>query len=129
MDRLDADADAISLNNSADFQPMTRDTLDGASNQGGWRSIAPEELHRTLPPLGALGPEDQGATSADHVKVIDEAVKSLRKISELLSEQLDDTRTDRDRWQCEASHWRNQALSLLPPPIGTTRPWWKRIAG
>jgi hypothetical protein len=34
------------------------------------------------------------------------------------------TRTDRDRWQAEADHWRVQAQRLLLPAPAPQRSWW-----
>jgi hypothetical protein len=51
-------------------------------------------------------------------------IAGLKEVGELLRQQLDDIRTDRDSWRSQAERL------VLPAPVSSvSRPWWRRLAG
>ena len=88
--------------------------------------IDPAELHRVYPfkpptTVAATGGPEHHATPNATLEV---QIAGLKEVGELLRQQLDDIRTDRDCWRSQAERL------VLPAPVSSvSRPWWRRLAG
>jgi hypothetical protein len=95
------------------------------SETGDWQ-IDPAELHRVFPPADRAGngAAERGATANE--TALEAQIAALRDVSELLRQQVDDMRADRDAWRDQAQ----AGQRLLAAPERTQRaPWWRRITG
>jgi excisionase family DNA binding protein len=103
--------------------------LSATRTEFGSYQIDAAELHRVYPipaPVDATVAEthreEQDATP-DVTPLLEAQINALRQVSELLRQQLDDTREDRDRWRAQA-----ERLALPAPATAVaSRPWWRRI--
>jgi len=88
---------------------------------GEWR-LQPAELFRVYPPL----PEQHNANGEEQhyaaplTAALEAEISALKQVSQLLRDQLDDTRGQRDKWEQAAQ----MALRQLPAPKAAIRPWW-----
>jgi hypothetical protein len=95
---------------------------------GEWR-LQPAELFRVYPPLpeqrNGNGEEQQYA--APLTAALEAEISALKQVNQILREQVDDMRGQRDKWE-EAAQ---TALRQLPAPKAPIRVWWwpiRRIA-
>jgi hypothetical protein len=88
---------------------------------GEWR-IQPAELFRIYPPLpeqrNGNGGEQQYAASLNGA--LDAEISALKQVNQILRDQLDDMRGQRDKWEQAAQ----TALRQLPAPKAPGRSWW-----
>jgi hypothetical protein len=88
---------------------------------GEWR-IQPAELFRIYPPLpeqrNGNGGEQQYAASLNGA--LDAEISALKQVNQILRDQLDDMRGQRDKWEQAAQ----TALRQLPAPKAPARSWW-----
>ena len=88
---------------------------------GEWR-LQPAELFRVYPPL----PEQRNGNgeaqryAAPITGALEAEISALKQLNQMLRDQLDDTRGQRDKWE----HAAQMALRQLPPPKAPTRSWW-----
>jgi len=91
---------------------------------GEWR-IQPAELFRIYPPLpeqrNGNGGEQHYAASLNGA--LDAEISALKQVNQILRDQLDDMRGQRDKWEQAAQ----TALRQLPAPKAPARSWcWPR---
>jgi hypothetical protein len=95
---------------------------------GEWR-LQPAELFRVYPPV----PEQRNGNgheqhyAAPVAAALEAEISALKQMSQLLRDQLDDMRGQRDKWEQAAQ----MALRQLSAPKSPTRLWWwpiRRIA-
>jgi len=88
---------------------------------GEWR-LQPAELFRVYPPVpeqhNGNGEEQQYA--APLAAALEAEISALKQLNQMLRDQLDDTRGQRDKWEQAAQ----MALRQLPAPKTPTRFWW-----
>jgi hypothetical protein len=88
---------------------------------GEWR-IQPAELFRIYPPLpeqrNGNGGEQHYAASLNGA--LDAEISALKQVNQILRDQLDDMRGQRDKWEQAAQ----TALRQLPGPKAPARSWW-----
>ena len=105
--------------------------LSASRTDTGSYEIDPAELHRVYPfkpptdttgeTVAATGGPEHHATPNATLEV---QIAGLKEVGELLRQQLDDIRTDRDCWRSQAERL------VLPAPVSSvSRPWWRRLAG
>jgi excisionase family DNA binding protein len=88
---------------------------------GEWR-IQPAELFRIYPPL----PEQRNGNSAEQhyaaslKGALDAEISALKQVNQILRDQLDDMRGQRDKWEQAAQ----TALRQLAAPKPPARSWW-----
>jgi hypothetical protein len=105
--------------------------LSASRTDTGSYEIDPAELHRVYPfkpptdttgeTVAATGGPEHHATPNATLEV---QIAGLKEVGELLRQQLDDIRTDRDCWRSQA-----ERLVLPAPVLSVSRPWWRRLAG
>jgi hypothetical protein len=92
---------------------------------GEWR-LQPAELFRVYPPQ----PEQRNGNGSEQhyaaplAAALEAEISALKQLNQMLREQLDDTRGQRDKWEQAAQ----MALRQLPAPKAATRRswWWPR---
>jgi hypothetical protein len=88
---------------------------------GEWR-IQPAELFRIYPPMpeqrNGNGGEQHYAASLNGA--LDAEISALKQVNQILRDQLDDMRGQRDKWEQAAQ----TALHQLPAPKALARSWW-----
>jgi len=88
---------------------------------GEWR-LQPAELFRVYPPLpeqrNGNGGEQHYAASLN--SALDAEILALKQVNQILRDQLDDMRGQRDKWEQTAQ----TALRQLPAPKAPARSWW-----
>ena len=88
---------------------------------GEWR-IQPAELFRIYPPL----PEQRNGNGGEqHYAAplngaLDAEISALKQVNQILRDQLDDMRGQRDKWEQAAQ----MALRQLPAPKAPGLSWW-----
>jgi hypothetical protein len=90
---------------------------------GEWR-LQPAELFRVYPPLPEQrnGNGEEQQCVAPLTAALEVEISSLKQLNQILREQLDDMRGQRDKWEQAAQ----TALRQLPAPRAAIRPWWWR---
>jgi len=89
---------------------------------GEWR-VQPAELfrlYRPLPPEQRNGNGEEQRYAAPVAAALEAEISALKQLNQLLRDQLDDTRGQRDKWEQAAQ----MALRQLPAPKAPTRLWW-----
>jgi hypothetical protein len=115
-------AEATRKSKSTILRAIKSHRISAIKNDVGDWQIDPAELHRTFPPVqngesrAGNGSAERGATANE--TALEAQVAALRDVSELLRQQLDDVRTDRDAWRDQAQ----SAQRLLTGPA--RRSWW-----
>ena len=88
---------------------------------GEWR-IQPAELFRIYPPM----PEQRNGNGGEqHYAAplngaLEAEISALKQLNQMLRDQLDDARGQRDKWEQAAQ----TALRQLPAPKAPARSWW-----
>ena len=122
MHTLTTAAKAIGLNRSTVLRAIKSGKISAAKDEHGEWQIDPAELHRVYPPVAeAPGPtsaEQQPATvgAADPAARLEEKIAMLKALADLMREQLNDVRKDRDAWRSQAEG--NQRLLTAAQPRG-----------
>jgi len=88
---------------------------------GEWR-VQPAELFRLYRPLSEQrnGNDEEQRYAAPVTPALEAEISALKQLNQMLRDQLDDTRGQRDKWEQAAQ----VALRQLPAPKATTRWWW-----
>ena len=88
---------------------------------GEWR-LQPAELFRVYPPLPEQrnGNGDEQQCAALLTTALEAEISAIKQLNQMLRDQLDDTRGQRDKWEQAAQ----TAPRQLPPPKAATRSWW-----
>ena len=88
---------------------------------GEWR-VQPAELFRLYRPLSEQrnGNGEEQQYAAPPTAALDAEISALKQLNQMLRDQLDDTRGQRDKWEQAAQ----MALRQLPAPKAATRSWW-----
>jgi hypothetical protein len=88
---------------------------------GEWR-VQPAELFRLYRPLSEQrnGNGDEQHYAAPLTAALEAEISALKQLNQMLRDQLDDTRDQRDKWEQAAQ----MALRQLPAPKAPTRSWW-----
>ena len=88
---------------------------------GEWR-LQPAELFRVYPPLPEQrnGNGEEQRYTAPLNAALEAEISALKQLNQMLRDQLDDTRGQRDKWEQAAQ----TALRQLPGPKAPTRLWW-----
>jgi hypothetical protein len=88
---------------------------------GEWR-LQPAELFRVYPPLPEQrnGSGDEQQYAAPVTAALEAEISGLKQVNQILRDQLDDMRGQRDKW--EQAAW--TALRQLPAPKAPIRSWW-----
>jgi hypothetical protein len=142
LNRTVADAMSYSLSQAAEACRVNRTTISRAIKQGklsatkdahDYWQVEPAELHRVYPPAEA---RTKGARNGSHYRAhvaeaaLNMQVTVLKETADLLRDQLDDVRKDRDLWRDQAAavtrQLADQSAKAVQP---AARPWWKRLAG
>jgi hypothetical protein len=87
---------------------------------GEWR-VQPAELFRLYRPLSEQrnGNADEQHYAAPPNAALEAEISALKQVNQMLRDQLDDTRGQRDKWEQAA----RMALRQLPAPKAPTRFW------
>jgi hypothetical protein len=123
-------AAAAGVSKSTILRAIKSHRISAAKTDTGDWQIDPAELHRVFSPAeqavdrAGNGTAERGATAMEqHATALEAQITGLREVAELLRQQLDDVRTDRDAWREQAQ----AGQRLLSPP--ERRPWWRRLVG
>jgi hypothetical protein len=125
-------AKAAGVTKSTILRAIKSHRISAAKSETGDWQIDPAELHRVFPPArnepdrAGNGAAERGATAAERheTAALEGQIAGLRQVAELLRQQLDDVRADRDAWRDQAQgQQRLLAASERGPP------WWRRIMG
>jgi hypothetical protein len=131
-DSLGMAAKAAGVSKSTILRAITAHRISAAKTDTGDWQIDPAELHRVFPPAGNAadragnGAAERGATAAERheTPALEAQIAGLREVAELLRQQLDDVRADRDAWRDQAQ----AGQRLLAAPERTQRAvWWWRL--
>ena len=129
-DSLAKAAAATGVTKSTILRAIRSHRISAAKSETGDWQIDPAELHRVFPPArnepdrAGNGAAERGATANE--TALEAQIAALRDVSELLRQQLDDVRADRDAWRDQAQ----AGQRLLAAPERTPRArWWRRFAG
>lgn len=114
-------ADVAGKGKPAILKAIQKGRISANKNALGEWEIDPAELHRVYPPVSGNGSEKREIERQETQKEAVETVHLNREIN-LLREQLQDLKNDRD-------HWRQQAerMSLMltdQRPQSPARSWW-----
>jgi hypothetical protein len=93
---------------------------------GEWRVQSAElfRLYRPLPEQRS-GNGDEQQYAAPLNAALEAEISALKQLNQMLRDQLDDTRDQRNKWEQAAQ----VALRQLPGPKAPTRPWWWPMRG
>jgi hypothetical protein len=122
MHTLTTAAKAIGLNRSTVLRAIKSGKISAAKDENGEWQIDPAELHRVYPPVAATpaptSAEQQHATAraADEAVRLEEKIAMLKALADVMREQLNDVRKDRDAWRSQAEG--NQRLLTAAQPRG-----------
>jgi hypothetical protein len=141
LNRTVADAMSYSLSQAAEACRVNRTTISRAIKHGKlsatrdahdhWQ-VEPAELHRVYPPAEA---RTEGARNGSHCRAhvaeaaLNMQVAALKETADLLLDQLDDVRKDRDHWRDQAQAVTRQLADQSAKAAQPTRSWWWRKAG
>lgn len=121
----------LTLNQAAKVAEVAKSTISRAIEKGrlsavkddlGRYQIEPSELFRVFDP-SQRNTQNAQQSSQDATAVSSE-VEHLKAMLKMVSDQLEDTKIDRD-------HWRDQAKQLALTHENADKPlsWWKKLTG
>jgi hypothetical protein len=97
---------ATGVNKSTILRSIKAGRISATKNDTGW-TIEVAELHRVFPPLPPIATGEAAGMPRD--ATIDALVQVLRQ-------QVEDMRQERDRWHAAFEASQQQHMRLLPPP-------------
>jgi excisionase family DNA binding protein len=110
-------AQATGLNRSTVLRAIKSGRISGTRDDLGAWAVEPVELHRIFPPAEAV-PKAMPQLAQPDTELHIRLALAEEKLGDLKA-QLEDMRSQRDKWQTQA-----ERLAALPAPATPKQSWW-----